>query len=365
MAKKKILFILENYYPNIGGVETLFKNLAEKLKEEGHEIFVLTHKFKKDLPSFEVINGVEIKRLPFTNRFSFSFLAVPWVLYYGRRFHYFHTTSYNAAVPAFIAAKLLRKKCFITFHEYWGRLWFGLPHLNIFSRYLFYWYEKMISQFSFTKFIAVSQSTRQSLVAAGVNPARIVLNYNGIDYKDFSSSRHQPPSKFTVTYFGRLGVSKGVDVLMEASKIFLAKHNDAVLKLIVPLHPKSKLNALRRFVKKNSLTNNIVFRHQLSNEQLRNELCHSSCVVIPSYSEGFCFAAVEAIAMGIPLISSDKAALREVVSGSYIKMKELNVPCLVDALQKAKADEWSVSAIKYFTLEECIQRYHQLYNCTA
>jgi hypothetical protein len=30
----KILFIPENYYPNISGVEKLFKNFADKLKAE-------------------------------------------------------------------------------------------------------------------------------------------------------------------------------------------------------------------------------------------------------------------------------------------------------------------------------------------
>lgn len=365
MTKKKILLILENYYPNIGGVETLFKNLAERLKEEGHEIFVLTQRSQQRLASSEVINGVQIRRLPFTNRFAFTFFSLPWILYYGHRFHYFHTTSYNAAVPAFIAAKLLRKKCFITFHEYWGRLWFQLPHLNVFNRFLFYRYEKMISKFSFHKFIAVSQSTKTSLIIAGVNPEKIELIYNGIEYKEFSLFRHQPPANFTVTYFGRIGVSKGVNILLEASKLFLEKNNEFILKLIVPLKPEGRLNEVKRLIIENNLTKNSILLHQLTDKQLKNELCKSSCVVIPSYSEGFCFAAAEVIAMGIPLISSDKAALKEVVSGIYIKMEELTVPCLVNALEKAQANKWTVSATKYFTLDKCIEQYKQLYACTA
>ena len=38
----KILFVLENFYPNIGGVETLFKSLTEQLVREGHEVMVIT-----------------------------------------------------------------------------------------------------------------------------------------------------------------------------------------------------------------------------------------------------------------------------------------------------------------------------------
>jgi glycosyltransferase involved in cell wall biosynthesis len=361
----KILFILENYYPNIGGVETLFKNIADKLREEGHEILVLTQKSQKGLASFEVVNGVQIKRLPFSSRFAFTFFSLPWVLYYGRRFHYFHTTSYNAAVPAFIAAKLFRKKCFITFHEYWGRLWFQLPHLGFFNRFLFYWYEKMISRFSFDKFIAVSEFTRQCLINSGVSPGKIALIHNGIDYNEFSLFKHRPPANFTVTYFGRIGISKGVDILLEAIKIFVKRYNDVTLKLIVPLKPEARLNELKRFVNENKLRENSILIHQLTDKQLKRELCESTCVVIPSYSEGFCFAAAEVIAMSIPLISSDKGALKEVVSGAYIKMEELSVPCLLSALEKARANQWTISAIKYFALDECIQRYKQLYTCTG
>ena len=42
----KILFVIENYPPHIGGVEALFKNLAEGLAKK-HEVTIITHKPKK------------------------------------------------------------------------------------------------------------------------------------------------------------------------------------------------------------------------------------------------------------------------------------------------------------------------------
>jgi glycosyltransferase involved in cell wall biosynthesis len=357
----KILFVLELYYPNIGGVEKLFKSLADELVKQKHEVLVVTTRSRKHLQSYEVIEGVHIRRLPFANRFAFTFFSLPWLLFYGRRVDYFHTTSYNAAAPAFLAARLLRKKCFITFHEYWGRLWFQLPHLAFITRLLFFLYEKCISRLPFDKFIAVSESTRLCLIGAGVKEERIVVIYNGIDYSKFDQFQLRRPARFTMTYFGRIGVSKGVEILLEASRLFFKQDNDAKLKIIVPSKPKRSLNRVKRYVLKNNLTANIVFLHNLDDEQLKEELSTSSCVVIPSYSEGFCFAAVEVIAMGIPLISSDKTALREVVSGTYIKMEELSVPCLLNAMQKARANQWTVTTIKYFRLQDCVQRYKEMY----
>ena len=42
----RILFVLENYLPHIGGVEILFKNLSESLVKKGHEVDLVTHRLK-------------------------------------------------------------------------------------------------------------------------------------------------------------------------------------------------------------------------------------------------------------------------------------------------------------------------------
>ena len=64
----RILFILENYYPNIGGVETLFKSLAESLaNKKGYRVQVLTNRFDNSLPKTETINNVEVNGAPLVN----------------------------------------------------------------------------------------------------------------------------------------------------------------------------------------------------------------------------------------------------------------------------------------------------------
>ena len=46
----KIIFFLEYYYPNIGGVETLFKNLIDSLAQENHKITIITARPYPDSP---------------------------------------------------------------------------------------------------------------------------------------------------------------------------------------------------------------------------------------------------------------------------------------------------------------------------
>ena len=53
----RILFVLENYIPHVGGAEIVLKNLAEGLANKGHEVNVVTHKIK-GTKEFEIINTV-------------------------------------------------------------------------------------------------------------------------------------------------------------------------------------------------------------------------------------------------------------------------------------------------------------------
>ncbi len=357
----KILFVLEYYYPHIGGVERLFKALAEHLVNEGHEVMVLTNRFDKTLRKRESINGVSIRRLNFRNRYIFTFLSLPWVVKYARKVDLIHTTSFNAALPAYLGAKLLGKKSIITFHEAWGKLWFQLPFLSKLNKRLFYTYERLILNLGFDRFVAVSEYTKSSLKDSGVAENQLVKIYNGLEYNDLEREPKKTIAPFTYTFFGRLGPSKGIDILMEASTVFLRTQEDARLKLIVSTEPQNMLDYIKKTIAEHDLQERVVIQHHLSDESLKKELLSSSCVVIPSISEGFCFAAAETVAMGIPIISSHMGALKEVVSGDFITMDAYHSTALVDALTKAYKGKWQHEALRKFELKASLNNYENLY----
>ena len=359
----RILFVLENYYPNIGGVETLFKNLVERLAEEGNQITIVTTKIRSDLPFKEELKNITIVRVPFWNRYFFTLFAVFPVFYFMKNSDIVHTTSYNAGLPAFFAAKLRRKKIIITFHEVWGQLWFQLPYMNGLVKWGHYYFEQLLLKLPFDRFIAVSESTAESLRKNGVAPEKVLVNYNGIDYTEFKNilPAAKNEKEFTYTYFGRLGISKGLDILLDAAEELKKNHTYTRLKMIIPKEPAGFFDMILKIIKERELENYIHLLHHLSFQDLLKELKASDCIVIPSYSEGFCYAAVESIALEVPIISSDQAALREVVSGKYIKMKEHSSAALVAAILQAKNGEWQNDTIKRFELADSVQGYLNIY----
>ncbi len=355
----RILFVLEYYDPHVGGVEKLFKQLAENLANNGHEVLVITNAYDSSLKKQEVINGVNIKRLSLGNRFLFTFLSFPYITKVAKDFDLIHTTSYNAAFPAWIAGKIRGITTIITFHEVWGKLWFKLPYINVLQKSLFWFYEWVILKLSFDKYVAVSDATKRELIDQGINEDHVIRIYNGIEYPE--KVKRAPQKNFTICYLGRLGISKGLEILLPAFKEFVARYPETILKLITPSEPVSIYNRLNRQIDKLGVEKNVIWESNLKRKEIETELYQSSCVVIPSHSEGFCFVAAESAALGVPVISSDKAALKEVVSGRFIKLKKLDTESLIDALELAKSENYNELELKKFTIQQFIDGYIKLY----
>lgn len=359
----RILFILEYYDPHIGGVETLFKQLVQKLASESHSVVVITNKFRNDLDSIEKYENLTIRRYRFYNRYLFTFLAWIPAIKYARHSDIIHTTSFNAAIPARIAAKICNRKSIITFHELWSDLWFRLPWMNPISRRLHYNFEKIISKFNFDQFVAVSNYTSKCLLKAGVKESKVSTIYNGIDYNSFKAYQHagNKNTKYSFLFFGRISYSKGMDLLIEAIEILKKENINFAVKMLVPNEETHITQWFDEQLEKRGLESLIDLNYNLPSQELFKTISESDCVVIPSYSEGFCFAAVETMAIGTPIISSGNAALNEVISGKFIEMSEFSPLGLSSAMKKAIKNDWSYSQPRRFPITETINQYLKLY----
>lgn len=359
----RILFVLEHYDPYIGGAEKLFRELAVSLAGQGHDVTVVTTRFQPDLPVSEMLDGVTVHRVRCFNRFFFSFLSLPRVWMEGRRCDVIQTTSYNAALPAWLASVLLRKPVFITFHEVWGPLWWKLPFISWPLRLAFSSWERMILRLPFHRVIAVSDATKRSLLQAGIKEKLVERIYNGLDYSVLRNEVHVDPEQFTCTYFGRLGTSKGLELLIPAIERHLEEFPDSQFNLVIPTYPEALYRKVLWMVR--GLGERVTLHHDLDRETLFEMVSHSSCVVIPSHSEGFCFAAAEAVAMGVPIVSSERAALAEVTGGMVIPIVEMTIDGLATALRDARQGGWQQKPVRKFHLADSVQQYIALYDRAA
>jgi len=358
----KVLFVLEYHYPHVGGVETLFKDLTESLASRDYEVTVLTNQYHPGLAKEEALNGVKIHRVPYRNRYLFTLLAFFPAYRMARTHDLIHSTSYNAALPAYFAGLLARKRVLITFHEVWGRLWFKLPFMGFISKILHFSFEWLLLKLSFHRFIAVSESTKNRLLDSGVPPHKLKMIYNGLDYSQFNIDDVQKTSTmYSFIYFGRLGISKGLDILLEGAALCQSAGAEFELQMVIPSENSSFKNQILDLIKEYELEDSVIMHHDLERLALLSLIKAVDATIVPSYSEGFGFTAVESRALGIPVISSGMGSLKEVISGYYIHFQPYSGQGLASAMLEAISGEWQFLPEKNFKLEDSVQGYIDLY----
>ena len=187
----RILFVIENYLPHIGGVEVVFKNLAEGLVRQGHTATIITHRMK-GAAAAETINGVRVKRVScLGSRYLFTFLSIPLAIAAARTADIVHTTTFNGFFPAWVAAKLAGKPLVATIHEVWVGKWRTYTDFGFFKAAVHEVFERLIYLLpGVDKYIAVSNSTRQQLLHLGKPERRVTTIYNGVDYGHFNPKKH-------------------------------------------------------------------------------------------------------------------------------------------------------------------------------
>lgn len=357
-----ILFVTDYFQPHIGGVEKLFASLTENLAEKGNSITCITWKYNKSLAKEEIQKEIKIIRISSPSRLLFSLIALPKIIKEARKADLIHTSTYGAAVGAWIAAKVTRKKVIVTVHEVWGNLWLKLPFLSTFEKWFFRWFEKGLFKLKFDKYVAVSEYTKKGLIDLGIDEHKIIRIYNGIESN--LPQWKEPALPFTFTYFGRAGASKGLDLLMGATSKMAKKHPEIHYKFILSPQSKKIFNKVSHFIEEENLNNNFILLTNLSHSSLIDELLSSHYIVIPSYCEGFGFTAAETSLMNIPLISSGMGSLPEVVSGKVITMKELSVSSLFNAMEAALNNQFIEIPLQKFSVDEFVSNYLFLYKKT-
>jgi glycosyltransferase involved in cell wall biosynthesis len=160
-------------------------------------------------------------------------------------------------------------------------------------------------------FHAISDSTRDDLVARGVPRERITVIYPGVD-----SVRLRPDPAFRRTptpsflYVGRLRRYKGVEYAIRALARARSRRSDLVLDIAGSGADRPRLEALARRLG----VGDAVRFHGFVPEERKLELLRTTWAnLFPSPKEGWGITNVEAAACGTPSIASDSPGLRDSV----------------------------------------------------
>jgi glycosyltransferase involved in cell wall biosynthesis len=162
------------------------------------------------------------------------------------------------------------------------------------------------------------------------------------------------PEAFLVVYYGRPGLTKGVDVLLRAAPLLPNAH----LALILADEPRPQYLALRRLV---ADLPNVTLLPSLPRAELIEHLLDASCVVVPSRTEGFGLTAAESCALGLPVVATTAGSLPEVVSGRHVLVEPGSPSALAEGILRVQRGEWIETPLKTFPWKTMVAKYEQLY----
>ena len=179
--------------------------------------------------------------------------------------------------------------------------------------------------------------------------------YNGIDISSFSIDRDVSESESTkkIIFIGGNYKGKGLDTLLNAISLIKDKSD---LKLDIyggKLNDKEFLDLVDAL----QIKNNVCFKGVLPNNHLAELIPTYSFLVLPSIYETFGIVLIEAMACGLPVISTRITAIPEIVSNEDVGLLvEPNNPKeLALAIEKALTKKWDRQYISKFAKKFSIQ----------
>jgi glycosyltransferase involved in cell wall biosynthesis len=370
----RILFVLAYYHPYVGGAERIFKRLTEGLAARGHQVAVLTTHLP-GTPHHECLNGVAIRRVATPrrgDRYFFSLLGLLPALQAALHYDVVHTTAYNGAPPAFLAARLARRPIVFTALEVLGKRWHTVAPGKL-NAYLYRAFEQAVVRLPYDRLVSISQTTQGDLLRAGVPAQRSSVLPCGVDevFVPGPPAAERPLRRhcgaqegdFLYTYVGRPGITKGVEYLLQAAPAIQQHLPKAHLALIMADEPREQYDRLRAQAAALAGQARIHFiPPMLDRQALVAHLRDSDCVVVPSLTEGFGLSAAEACSLGLPVVATRAGSLPEVVFGQHILIEPASAPAISTAVVRAAHGDYDpYVAPRSYRWETMVAGYEALY----
>ncbi len=318
----KVALFASAFYPSLGGVEEVVRNLAHQQRIYGGDPLIVTHRWPKSLPAFETIEGLPVRRyalrVPESNirQFAGAWLFGPSTLRrivrdiqaQGAEVINVHCVSYNAYY-ALQVKRILNLPLVVTLHSE-----LTMDANRSFQRSTFM---RQLLRTVLTEAEAITACSSDTLVCAeqflGKSLGqRGTVIYNGVSLEDFSQAQPQAFDRPYIAAFGRLVPQKGFDVLLKA--LALATTEQAIPHDVVFVGDGTERGNLERLAAELGLERRVRFVGRVDHHEVARIHAGCSFVVLPSRAaEGCPLVVLEAMAAGKAVIASRVGGVPELV----------------------------------------------------
>lgn len=183
--------------------------------------------------------------------------------------------------------------------------------------------------------------------------------YNPLTLKQGEAATGNSKKFLTIGRFTPL--HKGIDLLIEAFNLIAKKNNEWHLDIV---GEGAEESTFRRLIKEHQLEDRITI-HPFTN-QIQDYYSHAQIYVLSSRWEGMPLVLVEAMAHGLPIISSDLPVSKEIMGDYGMYFKNGNIEDLAQRLEDATHIDWqeksktAIAIAQRFDIKNIITQWKQL-----
>jgi len=297
--------ILVNAFPPkwCGGMELALYSIAKNLALRGHDIHVITI-WDEYLPKRSFQDGFHVHRV-YKGKIKFFSMAFFLINIFfclkSIQPNIVHVQQiWFGCIPAFFSKKLLKRPYII-----YGR-GSDIYHMSFFWRKM----SKFILK-NAAKVIVLTEDMKRELQK--IYCGEILIIPNGIEldnYKNLQKQNFRVSENKIIIFVGNLRPVKGLIYLIKAMEIIHAEMENAILMIIGDGEDRKSLEEM---VMKLHLEKVVIFIEKIPNKDIPKYLVQGDVFVLPTLSEGFPNVILEAMAAGLPIVSTNVNGLSEII----------------------------------------------------
>lgn len=321
----RILIASDLHWPNINGVATFGRNLAQGLAAEGHDVLVIapsqTGKKYEEIDRNHRVMRTSSVVFPFYQNFRISISPYREV---KRIIEDFEPDVIHIQTPMGIGraavgyAKKMDVPLVATNHAMPENLVDNLRLLAPFSRPINYILKEFGARFyNNADFVTLPTEAAINMLKGDSFKAPYMAISNGIDLTRFNPGTapaefyerfNIPSGKKIVLYVGRLDAEKHVSILIRAAKRIVESHDDIHFVIV---GKGTDMENLQLLVERLDLGDHITFTGRVEDEDLPVFHQIGDVFAMPSPVELQCLAMLESMATGSPVVAVNVGALYE------------------------------------------------------
>ena len=314
-----VLLVVDQLNRTMGGGERIALKLAELLPDYGFSASVLTFLAHAECPGLKLELPYPIYELPLKRTYDLTALRAAFEL---RRFikqqkiRIVYTFFESSDLWAGFVAKTLCDVKLV-----WSRRDMGI--LRSRKHQVAY---RLLARLPDAVFAVSEQVRLHCTQVDGISPARVQTIHNGLNLADWapSSRTTRTAGKFHVTTAGNIRRVKGHDVFIQAAALVVSTFPNVSFSIAGEVLEREYFEGLKNLVHELGLDDHFTFLGGVKN--LCQHFASADIFVLPSRSEGFSNAIVEAMASSLPVVATNVGgnaeAVRDGVTGFVVPSED-------------------------------------------